>query len=136
MSRPTEDVEAILAEAYREQIGIYAGILETLHDRPDMDATANGDHAWLKSLTAGLDRVAAVERRVGAAKAQWQASQARPGPNLAAHLSRAAELIRQLAAEVGVAVAEAEAKRRRLLPEADVLVRSLRMQKAYGVRRT
>jgi hypothetical protein len=134
MNLPRETLEATLADAYGEEIAIYGEVLDSVRERPSMDATANGDQSWLTRMTDGLDRIAAVEKRIRDAKAEWQQMEARPGSLLSDRLMRVAELIRQISAEIGYAAADAEAKKRRLMPEMETLAKAHRMQRAYGTR--
>ncbi|MFO0865802.1 MAG: hypothetical protein U0744_14320 [Gemmataceae bacterium] len=134
MSLSLETIEASLADAYGEEIAIYGEVLESVRHRPSMDETANGDQTWLSLMSDGLDRIAAVEKRITETKTVWQQMDARPGSTLSDRLMRVAELIRQISAEIGYAAADAEAKKRRLMPEMETLAKAQRMQRAYGAR--
>ncbi|MBX9681641.1 MAG: hypothetical protein K2X38_23030 [Gemmataceae bacterium] len=127
-----EAIESTLADAYSEEIAIYGDVLESVRRRPSMDETANGDQSWLATMTEGLDRIANVEKRIAETKAAWQRMDARPGSLLSDRLMRVAELIRQISAEIGYAAADAEAKKRRLMPEMETMAKAHRMQRAYG----
>lgn len=122
-------LEAILCEGYREEIDLYTqaiALCEVQRAAPQTPV-----ESWLPLLLGLLDRVAAVEGRIAAAKADWRRQDRSAGAALAGCLNRMAELLRTLAAAVDGVIAGLQARREQLPAQLEALARSQRVQQAY-----
>jgi hypothetical protein len=120
----------LLLAAYREQAVYYASALRCV-EQGQSDAGQVPD-----GIVDILDKIAAVDARMGETKSWWVRTQQKAGPELRTALDEVTRLIDRLADFMRKAEAAASASRHALTPALDAAARGAQMRRAYGVAQT
>jgi hypothetical protein len=89
----------------------------------------------LEQIARLLGDVEHMEAKLAAAKAAWNGAGCRPAGELAALLTRVADLIARLQERLACAQRQTEEEKHALTPALDELIRSQHMRRAYGASR-
>jgi len=127
-----DPLEQRLIAAYELQRLAYARALELVvrsgqESPPDFD-----NFGWTEQLTGLLGDVAQIDRSIAADKKLWQTAKRSPGPQMKAILEELGIGIRELSARIDPLIADLHERRRRMLPEIDLVSRQQQMLSAYA----